>query len=276
MSAGEGAGVVDVHNHLVPGVDDGARTVADALAGIERMVAAGVRRIATTPHLDASLAEDRRALDARVAAVERAWQPVREEAATRYPELALDRGFEILLDVPDPHLTDARLRLAGTRFALVEWRGPRLPRGTVGVLAGLTGSGIVPVVAHPERYALGRDVALAEDWRAAGALLQVNHGSLHGRYGKEARARALALLREGWVDLMASDFHGRAHLSTYVEETRNWFQRHDAEGIFQELTTVNPGRILNDEMPMPVPPLDVPLGPLERIRSFLNLDGVQT
>jgi protein-tyrosine phosphatase len=270
---GDGPGLADLHSHLVPGVDDGARTVDDAVEGIGRLVEAGVRTIMTTPHLDVSL-EGSRALDRRFVAVEDAWSAVVEVARVRYPGVSLRRGFEVLLDLPDPTMADARLRLGDTRFVLVEWPHMALPRGTVRVLAGLRDKGVTPVVAHPERYAgLGRALDVAGEWRAVGAFLQVNHGSLHGRYGREARARALELLRRGWVDLLASDFHGRSHLLPYVAESRAWFTERGAEGIFEALAGSNPRRVLADEDPRPVTPLDLPRGMVERIRTFLNMDG---
>jgi tyrosine-protein phosphatase YwqE len=101
----------------------------------------------------------------------------------------------------------------------------------------------------------------------------VNHGSLHGRYGREAKAHALDLLRRGWVDLLSSDFHGRANLRTYVDATRAWFAELDAEDTFMALASRNPLRVFRDEEPMPVSPLDVPRSALDRIRSFLHKTG---
>lgn len=269
--SGETGARVDLHNHLVPGVDDGARSLDEAIEGVRRMVVGGVRTLVCTPHLDASMVENPSALEARLESVGAAREALAEAVRAEWPGLDVMAGFEILLDVPAPRLGDRRVALAGTRYVLVEWPRLRVPRGTLGVLAHLREDGLKPVIAHPERYSgIGKDLALAREWRRAGALLQVNHGSLHGRYGKDARARAYELLRQGWADLMASDFHGRSHLETWIGETDTWFAERGAEDIFHTLASVNPGRIVDDQDPVPVPPMDLPRGPIDRLRSLLQ------
>lgn len=269
--SGATAGRVDLHNHLVPGVDDGARTLEEAIEGVQRMVAGGVDTLVCTPHLDASVAEHRVALDRRLDRIAEAREQLAGAVRSTFPDVRVLAGFEILLDVPAPQLRDRRLGLAGTRFVLVEWPHLRVPRGTLDVLARLREDGLAPIIAHPERYrGFGGDMALAYEWKRAGAFLQVNHGSLHGRYGKEARSRALELLRQGWVDLMASDFHGRSHLETWLDETVAWFAEQGEGDTFRTLVTTNPRRVITDQDPVPVPPMELPRGTIERIRSLFQ------
>ncbi len=272
--AAVGQGLVDLHSHLVPGVDDGARTLDEGVAAVGRLERAGIRLIVTTPHLDVSLLSRPDAFERRLEKVAASFEDLRRESAALWPEVELRLGFEVLLDDPEPVLTDGRARLAGGRHLLVEWPRLRVPPGTEAVLGRIRSQGVSPVIAHPERYrGLGRDLALAGAWRSAGALLQVNHGSLHGRYGPEARDRAVALLERGWVDLLSSDFHARPHLEPYVDESRAWFDALDATATFEALTAGNPRRLLDGEGIMPVAPLDVPRGPIERIRSLFGLGG---
>lgn len=267
-------GLVDLHSHLVPGVDDGARDLDEAVEAVGRLEGAGVRLIVTTPHLDVSVLARPEVLERRLEQVRSRFDALVHEAAKRFPKVELRLGFEVLLDVPDPAVSDARVRLGGSRYLLVEWPRLRVPRGTQAVLQKIHEQGVVPIIAHPERYAgLGRGLALAEEWRRAGALLQVNHGSLHGRYGSEARDRAVSLLEHGWVDLLSSDFHARAHLEPYVEESRAWFDAQGALETFEALTAGNPRRVLDDGGAMPVAPLEVHRGPLARIRSLLGIGG---
>jgi protein-tyrosine phosphatase len=149
-----------------------------------------------------------------------------------------------------------------------------VPPGTVQVVALIRERGVVPVIAHPERYeGMGRSLRLADEWRRAGAVLQVNHGSFHGRYGRDARDRAVTLLRRGWVDLLASDFHARAHLEPYVRETRDWFESREQSAAFDALCAGNPRRIVQDEEIMPVSPLELPRSPVDRLRSLFRMKG---
>lgn len=264
----------DFHSHLVPGVDDGARTLDEALAGIERMVEAGIRKIITTPHLDGSLTRERGAFAARMSEMDRAWELVRLEVAERFPEVDFRRGHELLLDVPDPELDDPRIRLGESSFVLLEWPRLQLPPGTVEVLGRLRLAGIRPIIAHPERYVgFDRELDLVHQWRRAGAFLQVNYGSLVGRYGPEARSLALRLLRRGWADYLSSDFHGRAHLKLYRREAVEKLQELGGEEQISLLSVTNPQRVFRDEEPLPVPPLVAQPTLWSRLREALRLEG---
>jgi protein-tyrosine phosphatase len=264
-------GLTDLHSHLVPGVDDGARTIEDSRAGLHRLRASGVGQVVTTPHLDGSLTRDRGLLQERLQEVDEAWGGLKTMADREFPDLELHRGHEVMLDVPDPDLSDPRLHLAGTPFVLVEWQGLRVPPSTRSVLRRLREGGIKPIVAHPERYrGLDRDTYLPGEWREEGALLQVNYGSLLGRYGDLPRKRAFTLLQRGWVDLMASDFHGRPHLSPFLVEARERMAEWGGGGQFGLLAGLNPSRVLRGEDPLTVPPLEVKPGVWERIRDVFQ------
>ena len=264
--------LVDLHSHLVPGVDDGARTVDDALAGLGRMLQVGIRHVVTTPHASGSLTRVPADFESWVSRVDEKWARLREAAAGSFPTLHLRRGHEVMLDVPDPDLSDPRLRLDGTSWVLVEWPRLQIPPGTVPVIQRLTQSGVRPLIAHPERYAgLDRDgLGLADQWRQAGARLQCNYGSLLGRYGPHARTAAIRLLKRGWIDCMSTDFHGRAHLKLFVRESRELFENAAAEEAWAILTGTNARRILNDEEPLPVPPVEFPTNLWGRMRELFG------
>jgi protein-tyrosine phosphatase len=269
--SGDGMGFTDVHSHLVPGVDDGARDLDEAREALARFWKAGVRRLATTPHLDGSLTLTPERLEARVQAVEEAWLRLQEAAEEDLPELELRRGFEVMLDAPGVDLTLPSLALGGTASVLVEWPRLRVPPETIPVLTRIRASGVRPVLAHPERYrGLGPDLTLPGEWRRAGAHLQVNYGSLLGRYGEEPRERAMTLLERGWVDLFSSDHHARPRLPLYLREVRELLVEMEGEEHFQILAGTNPSRILDGEEPVPVPPLEVSRGIWSRLRSILS------
>jgi protein-tyrosine phosphatase len=271
MSGTSGPGIVDLHSHLVPGVDDGAPTLEDALEGIDRMVGRGVTHLVTTPHLDASLVRDSSRLAEVLDAVDRAFVPVVEMARERHPALRLERAHEVKLDLPNPDLSEPRLRLPGTDVVLVEWPGLQIPPRTTEALEGIMAGGVRPLLAHPERYRRLEaypDLPLA--WKEAGAWLVVNHGSVVGRYGKEAQRNALHLLARGWVDALATDFHGRPHLSLYLERSRRWFEARGAGDAWRFLVEENPARIARGEAPLSVPPVQGAEGLLSRLRSALG------
>ncbi|MBI4540491.1 MAG: hypothetical protein HY704_13400 [Gemmatimonadetes bacterium] len=263
------ASLADIHSHLVPGVDDGASDVEQALAALERLVGLGVTTIVTTPHIQGSLSRNPEALAARLGEVDSAWAAISEAAAELLPELEFRRGHEVMLDVPDADFSDERLRLAGTSFALIEWPRFQIPPGTVEVVSRLRFGGVKPVVAHVERYmGVGGHLDLVAEWRRAGAYLQVNYGAVVGRWGPRVRSVALALLELGWVDYLASDYHGQADVSVYLEEARELLEGWGGQEQWRLLAAVNPARILSEEEPIPAQPLHLRRGPWERLRAF--------
>jgi protein-tyrosine phosphatase len=263
--------LVDLHSHLVPGVDDGARVVEDTLDGIRRMTEVGITRVVTTPHLDGALTRDREALEARLHEVDESWAVVSEAVCREFPEVEFSRGHEVMVNVPDLVLSDPRLRLAEGSYVLIEWPRLQIPPRTESVVEKIVSEGIRPVIAHPERYVGMLDnLPLARDWRRAGAVLQVNHGSFVGRYGKEAEHVAASLVRAGLVDCLATDFHGRSHLKLYVKESRRWFEERDGAEQFYMLTSTNPRLMLDGEIPLPVTPLSIQRGLWDRLRGILG------
>jgi protein-tyrosine phosphatase len=267
---GPGA-LVDLHSHLVPGVDDGAESLDDTLEGVQRMAEVGITRIVTTPHLDGALTHDPEALEARLSEVDAAWAVAHDAVTQEFPEVEFDRGHEVMVNVPDLVLSDARLRLAAGACVLIEWPRLQLPPRTEYVVEKIVDDGFVPVIAHPERYSgMADQFHLAQAWKRAGAVLQVNHGSFLGRYGKDAEIVATALAQNGLVDCLSTDFHGRGHLKLFVKEARRWFEERDGAEQFYMLTSTNPRRILDGETPLPVTPLRVQRGLWERMRGIVR------
>jgi protein-tyrosine phosphatase len=271
LTTDDSLGFTDLHSHLVPGVDDGARTVEDALEGIGRLWEVGVRTVVTTPHLDGSVTQVPSVLEQRLKEVEEGWALLKEATDKAFPDLKLYRGHEVMLDVPDPVLTDPRVRLAGSDAVLVEWPRLRVPPATKPVLSRLRENGVTIVLAHPERYhGLTRESHLPGEWRKMGALLQVNLGSLVGAYGDPPRKRAMTLLERGWVDLMATDFHGRPDLPLYLDQAQEAFEVFAGGVQFDLLVRQNPARIVMGKAPLPVPPLAIRKGLWKKVRDLLS------
>ena len=271
MSAGGGQRG-DFHNHLVPGVDDGAGTMEEALEGIDRMHAAGFVRIVTTPHLDASLlAEEPDAAEAYLVRVGEAFRALAERVAARFPSMELRRGHEVRLDVPECDFSDERIRLGGTRFVLVEWPRFQIPPETVAVLSRLREQGVRPIVAHPERnQGAAQGLRLMAEWKRAGAYLQVTYGSFVGRYGPQVKNAAFALLREGLADYLCTDFHGRPELRLYTHEAVQKLEAVGAEEQLHTMAVTNPARLFRDEAPLPDPRLPAEHGFWGRVREIFH------
>lgn len=248
--------MVDFHSHLMPGVDDGARDRDESRAALEAMRSSGVKALITTPHFRGSLVLRQGEFDARMRELDDGWIQLVALRDETDPDLDLRRGTEVLLDIPEPDLTDPRLRLGGGAFVLVEFPYFTVPPRSTRVISAIRGNGFVPIIAHPERYRdIVSDTDLVDEWRKAGAYLQMNGPSLIGRYGAEARNMAIFLLKRGWADYISSDYHARGE--TRIAEYRQVLSRMGADAQAEVLMRTNPARLLNNEPPVPVPPLPV-------------------
>lgn len=257
--------IIDLHSHVLPGVDDGAADVPQALAALEALAGAGVERVIATPHFRASLFErGRRAAD-RLEVLDEVLETLRNAASDRGLSIEIGRACEYKLDAPVSDLSDPRLRLGGTRYALVEFASFQLPPFAAGQLRAVREAGHVPLLAHPERYA-GIEPAIDRvgEWVAEGTLLQVNARSLTGSYGAGPRRVAFELLARGWVSCVASDYHARgdsewadvvALLGGASGRRRGSGDELDPIAVrwLRELVYENPRRILADEPTREVP-----------------------
>ena len=245
--------MLDFHNHLIPGVDDGAANVDEARDGVRALVADGVTQIITTPHISASL-EARGGIGSYLDAVEKGWTVLKDLVETEFPQLGLHRGFEVMLDIPHPNLENPLLRLAGTRFALVEFPYMNVPPNSAYAIRELRQAGWAPIVAHPERYSnMSSNLALIEEWRDAGAFMQVNAGSLTGQYGARAKQLVWRILQDGNADYICSDYHsrGRSSLSEALAALKS-------KGYESQLATLklNALAILEGEPPARIGPFN--------------------
>jgi protein-tyrosine phosphatase len=245
--------MLDFHNHLIPGVDDGASDAAQAAEGLRAFHAQGVRTVVATPHVSGAVTRDAEGRAARLAELDAGWAALQDVAAG-FPDLRVLRGAEVMLDTPEPDLSDPRLRLAGTSFVLVEFPFMNVPPNAERALFAVRMAGWTPVLAHPERYGNASETfADAQEWRRVGALLQVNGGSLLGRYGPRPQTLAWGLVERGLADYVCSDYHARGTLT--VAQCR---AKLEARGAGQQavlLTETNPARLVAGQAPLPVPPL---------------------
>lgn len=246
--------IVDFHNHLMPDVDDGAQSLEQSCAGLTAMRNDGVSTVITTPHFTGSWTTDPQVREKQLGKLDRAWATLTDHVREHHPDLRIERGVEINLDTPEPDLSDARLRLGGGPFVLFEFPFFSVPPRSGDAIAALREQGCFPIVAHPERYSgFAADYSHAYEWRRRGGYLQVNGGSLLGRYGQDARTFARGLLERGWADFLCSDYHARG--ATLIADYRQLLEELDALEHAQLLTEVNPARVLMGQPPLPVPGL---------------------
>lgn len=250
--------MIDLHSHLLPGVDDGSRSVEQSAEVLARFVADGVTGVCLTPHLLSASAGK--------------GPPAPHEAA--FERLALQvpagisvyRGAEIMLDRPlDPKVAvDRRVTINGTRYVLVEF--PRLVamRTVEQALTQVVGLGLVPLLAHPERYRCCT-VEAAKHWKSLGVILQVDGPTLLTTRPRGDRARDL--VTNGLADIAAADNHGD---SRSLKSVRDALTEMGAADQATLLTVTNPQAIIDDKATEPVAPTTWRRTLLDRFRAMLD------
>lgn len=229
----------------------------------------GVRRVVTTPHLDAGHVRS-----SRRGRIEAAYARL-AEAAGEIPEVQVELAYEIRIDDPEVDLSDRGLGLSDGGALLVEFPRLALPAYSGRMLEVVRDQGWRPVLAHPERYAgIGQAYHWIVRWRDMGVVLCMNVGSLLGEHGREAEQVARRMLAEGHADLMGSDHHARPERSTLLRRGHDFLAGQEdprfteAAGI---LTHRNPEAVLGGTPLAAVPPLEVSSGWVGRMRrKFLG------
>ena len=252
--------MIDLHAHILPGLDDGPATAEAAVVMARAAVASGTRALATTSHVNhgfglgpADLVPARAALAERLAA--------------EGVELELLAGAEI---APDrlPGLDDDDLRaltLGGGPYLLLECPLSPVAAGMELVVADLQRRGFGVLLAHPERSpSLQREPGLLGALVERGALAQVTTGSLTGRFGERARRASEEMLRRGLVHVLASDAHDVVERPPDLRATGDALDPRHAEWM----TSAAPGAIVAGR-PLPErPPLPRGRGVRARLRAW--------
>ena len=249
--------MIDIHSHLLPGVDDGSPSIAVSVPVLQRFANDGVECLVLTPHLVASRAASA-PYERHAAILLELHAAAAEQGAV--PELRL--GWEIMLDEPNTDLRAPQLGLGGARAILVEFPRTSVPARASEELFRLKAIGRVPVLAHPERY-WGCTVEKVAEWRAAGAVIQMDTAGLISASRIASVSRAL--LEAGLVDLFASDNHGD---SRSLAIARDWLLEVSTPEHAELLTRTNARRLLDDAPVVPVPPLPTPKGVFSRLREL--------
>lgn len=252
--------MIDLHCHLLPGVDDGSASVAQSVLTLEAMRENGVTAVCLTPHF--SVGRMPKGLPPSHHA---AFEALRGQAPT---DIALYRGVELLLDRPvRPELAERpEFRLGGTRFVLVEFTRLAASASITSALRQVVELGLVPVLAHPERYAACRPEAVRQ-WKADGAVMQVDATTLLSGRGRGQRARAL--LGQGLADILAADNHGD---DRQLRAAAEYLAERGGEAQAELLTRQNPAAILADGELEPVAPIELKTPLFDRLKLLLGGD----
>ena len=200
---------VDMHSHLIPGIDDGSPDLEASLHYIRGMMVLGYTKLITTPHIMWDMYQNERddilkRLEVLQSAVKKEGIAIELHAAAEY---FLDEHVELLLKNNEPLLT-----ISGN-MVLVEFSMALASMNLKDILFEMQMKGYQPVIAHPERYIyLDKNKDFYDELKNIGCMFQLNLLAVGGFYGKAAKELANYLIKKEYYDLVGTDLHHDRHL----------------------------------------------------------------
>lgn len=251
--------MIDIHHHLLPGVDDGSPDLDVSLAMVEMAIADGITHIACTPHSSHHYHFDPERNAELFAGLQDAVQARFGDKMT----LGLGCDFHLMYDnIEDAQRYPTRYTINGHNYLLVEFPDTAISPNTAHTFYDLSLSGMTPVITHPERnLILSRQPERMYEWIKAGALIQVTAGSLLGRFGPIAEKAAHWLLDHRWVHVLATDAHNTRSRPPLLGPAFTALAERVDAATADRLCTQNPRAIFYGEalgmQPEPAPPNSV-------------------
>ena len=235
--------MIDLHTHILPGIDDGAQDFYDTLEMARMAVDSGITAMAVTPHCNIPRTY-RNYFDEEY---EHLFQKTEELLLKEGIPLKLYKGMEVFVtpDLPKLLKEGKIIPFHGGQYLLVEFAFQEDPDFVEYMLEKIQDMGLHPIVAHPERYEfVKRDIQCIYEWKQKGYSIQVNKGSFQGRFGRKAEYVAHKLLQHNLITVIASDAHSPYRRTPYMQNVYDELAFSYEDDYLKILFEENPKRIL--------------------------------
>ena len=225
---------VDIHSHLIPGIDDGSKSMEESIQLITKLKDLGFKKLIITPHImhhrfPNSSEVILSGLKELKAEVKKQQIDIELEVAAEY---YLDEHFVTLLNKKD-------ILTFGDNYLLFEMSYAIKPANLESIIYEMKVAGYKPILAHPERYMfMHEDFSIYENLKESGVLFQVNLNSFNGYYSKPVEKMAFKLMERGFIDFIGSD--------THKEKQLEYFSKNLNSNIMDKIFSRN--SILNEEI----------------------------
>jgi protein-tyrosine phosphatase len=206
--------MVDMHSHVLPGIDDGAQTPQESIILIRKMMELGIKKIIATPHIMADYYKNTAETINAALAILKA--ELKKEEIDIEIEAAAEHYFD---ETFEDRVNNHKLMTMGDNYVLFEFSFINRPPNAIPVIQNLKQLGYKPILAHPERYTY-MDVEQFRNIREWGANLQLNTVSLTGYYGKDVKKLAESLIDNQLIDFISSDMHHLRHAEAFKDALR--------------------------------------------------------
>jgi protein-tyrosine phosphatase len=233
--------LIDIHSHVLFGLDDGARTLEDSVAMVRMAAEHGTTDLVATPHANLQYRFEPGRIAERIAKVREA----SGGALRLYTGCDFHLNYENIQDAIDH---PRKYTINQQSYLLVEFSELLIFKNTDEIFARLSDAGMTPVITHPERNGLLRQrVELIAKWVEQGARVQLTAQSLTGKFGRNAKDFSRELLGRRLVHVVASDGHDCERRPPRMDQARTWLRTEYGEELAEALCVTNPGAALSGE-----------------------------
>lgn len=238
--------ILDIHTHILPGVDDGAKTMEESLEMLRNAAASNVAAVVATPHCNVMP----NWTNYNTGEFRGRFLELRSQAKAAGIPVQIIAGSEVRVTEDLPALLGSGqiLPINGGKYLLTEflpWAGAEYCMEHLDMILA---QGYIPLIAHPERYSVvSQNPSVAGRWLEMGCHVQLTAGSILGKFGSGARKASEYLLRNDMVACVASDAHGTERRTNYLMDVYDYLCAHYSKGFAQALLWDTPLRICAGE-----------------------------
>jgi protein-tyrosine phosphatase len=242
--------VIDIHSHILHGLDDGSKSLEESITMVRMAAAGGTTDIVASPHANQEYRFDPQVVEQRMSEVQAAVGDV--------PRIHYGCDFHLTLEnIEDALRSPGKYSIDHRGYLLVEFSDFLIPKTTDQIFARMMRAGLRPIVTHPERNQLLQNrLPEIEIWVAQGVLVQVTAASLLGRFGKTAKRSADDLMAHGLAHFVASDAHDTRWRTTDLSEARRYVEKYFGAEAAERVLEENPRAVLAgvpiSAVPMPI------------------------
>lgn len=245
--------MVDIHSHILSGLDDGAETLDESIAMLRLAADSGTTDIVASPHANSEFTFDPDLIGQKIAEL--------QDAAGPLPRIHRGCDFHLTLEnIQDALAHPPKYAINHLCYLLVEFSDLLIPRTTQEIFARLQAAGLTPIITHPERNALlHARLDQLRSWVENGALVQVTAGSLLGGFGRTAKSVATELMNRNLVHFIASDAHDTTYRTPVLRDAYEYVEKTWSPSLAETLFTTAPQAVIAGEEillvdPQPGPP----------------------
>lgn len=234
--------MIDIHNHIIPGVDDGSRDIETSIKMLKMAEEDGINTIAATPHYI------RGRYETPYDEVLKKVTQLQSEARDRGLDIEIIPGQEVYVD--NNTISDYKNKNIGcinkTKYMLIELPMDRMPDDALDIIYELRLLNITPILSHPERYEyIINNISTINEFANEGCLFQINTGSITGIFGKKVQKTAEKLIKHRMCNFIASDSHSTNRRCPGFKDALEIIQKEDSD--FLNILNINIDNLVNNK-----------------------------